>query len=93
MRHTKDKKDAAPPPPPKSGRPAEGADGDRVSDYQQISLRLPERTKALLDAIAGMTGLSTWRVIEDALAAYVRQLPNDEQKILTAVRERRSRER
>ena len=90
MSHTKSRKAAD--PPPRLGRPPSGAEGGRVSDYQQVSLRLPERTKALLEAIAGMTALPTWRVIDEALAAYVRQLPNDEQRVLTAVRERRSRE-
>lgn len=76
---------------PRPGRPPAGARGERVSDYAQITIRLPEGTKALLDAITGMTGLPAWRVLEEALEAYVRQLPDDEQRVLSGVRRRRSR--
>ena len=86
MGHTKDRKL----PPARPGRPPAGPDGEKVSDYAQVTMRLPEGTKALLDAISGMTGLSSWRVLEVALDAYVRQLPADEQRLLTGVQRRRA---
>lgn len=85
MRHTKR-------PSKPLGRPPAGRDGDKVSQYAQITVRLPGTTKSLLDAIAGMTGMPAWRVLEAALVVYVRQLPADEQRILNGVQERRARE-
>lgn len=73
------------------GRPPAGADGEKISEYAQICLRLPPPTKALLEAITGMTGMPVWRVLDKALAAYVRELPHDEQQVLSSVRQQRAR--
>jgi hypothetical protein len=77
---------------PRLGRPPAGADGEKVSEYSQVSLRLPEATRALLDAISGMTGQPSWRVIEQALDAYVQRLPDDDRRLLHGVQQRRARE-
>ena len=73
------------------GRPPAGHAGEKTSEYAQITVRLPRATKGLLDAITGMTGMPAWRVLEKALAAYVRELPAEEQRVLSGVRERRAR--
>jgi hypothetical protein len=78
-------------PAARPGRPPAGTAGEKVSDYAQITMRLPGPTKALLDAISGMTGMPSWRVLEEALDAYVRQLPEEEQRVLNGVRRRRAR--
>jgi predicted DNA-binding protein len=90
MAHTKGKK--ALQRTPRLGRPPAGSRGERVSDYTQLSLRLPERTRALLDAISGMTGAPSWRVIEQALEAYVQRLPEEERRLLQGVQQRRARD-
>ena len=78
--------------PSRVGRPPGGAGGARVSDYTQVSLRVPETTKTLLEALTGMTGLPAWRLLGDALALYVERLPEDERRLLKGVQERRARE-
>jgi hypothetical protein len=72
------------------GRPPSGPRGERVSRYPQVTVRLPEGSKALLSALAGMTGMPAWKVVETALDAYVRALPADEQRVLKRVRARRT---
>lgn len=77
----------------RSGRPAEGIAGERVSDYPQVMIRLPRATKNLLDALRGVTGVPIWRLVDQAVATYVDQLPEPERKLLVGVRDRRATHR
>jgi hypothetical protein len=55
-----------------SGRPAAGVrPGERVVDYKSVKLRLPDAERAWLDAAVGVIGRPIWRVLLDALMAYV----------------------
>ncbi len=54
------------------GRPSTGLrPGEKVSEYRQFPVRLPEDTLAALDAISRVVDLPPWRVIVDAVAAYL----------------------
>jgi len=75
------------------GRPPVGSDGEKVSEYPQVMIRLPRATKATLDALSGLTGTPIWRLIDQAVAAYVDQMPDAQRKLLAGVRERRAHER
>ena len=90
MRHTKRRKPAE--GPARLGRPPSGTGGAKVSEYTQLNLRVPPATKALLDALAGMTAMPAWKILEAALDAYVEQLPDDERQLLNGIRRRRARE-
>ena len=75
------------------GRPPVGSDGEKVSEYPQVMIRLPHETKATLDALSGLTGTPIWRLIDQAVAAYVEQMPPAQRKLLAGVRDRRANER
>jgi predicted DNA-binding protein len=75
------------------GRPPVGSDGEKVSEYPQVMIRLPRATKATLDALSGLTGTPIWRLIDQAVAVYVDQMPDAQRKLLAGVRERRAHER
>jgi hypothetical protein len=75
------------------GRPPAGSDGEKVSEYPQVMIRLPRETKATLDALSGLTGTPIWRLIDQAVAVYVEQMPEAQRKLLIGVRERRAHER
>jgi len=75
------------------GRPPLGSDGEKVSEYPQVMIRLPRETKATLDALSGLTGTPIWRLIDQAVAAYVNQMPSSQRKLLSGVRDRRAAER
>ena len=75
------------------GRPPVGSDGEKVSEYPQVMIRLPRETKATLDALRGLTGTPIWRLIDRAVAVYVDQMPESQRKLLAGVRERRAVER
>jgi hypothetical protein len=75
------------------GRPPVGSDGEKVSEYPQVMIRLPRATKATLDALSGLTGTPIWRLIDQAVAVYVDQMPDAQRKLLAGVRDRRARER
>ena len=75
------------------GRPPVGDWGEKVSEYPQVMIRLPRETKATLDALSGLTGTPIWRLIDQAVAMYVEQMPDSQHKLLAGVRERRAAER
>ena len=60
---------------PSIGRPRAGLNGDAVSQYPQLSSRLPPETLARLRALAAVQGRPLWRVIVDAIQAYEDQHP------------------
>jgi hypothetical protein len=65
--------------------------GERHAAYTQITMRLPDSTKRLLDAITGMTGWPAWRVFDRSLAAFVRELSAEDRHVLEVVKARRAK--
>jgi len=67
----------------KSGRPPAGLrPGERVSDYPQLSTRIPSDTYERLQALASIHRIPQWRIISDALDRYVKELSLEEQALL-----------
>jgi predicted DNA-binding protein len=65
------------------GRPPAGAhDGERVTDYPQLSIRLPAEIKAKLHAISVISSRPQWRLITDAIECYLRTRPEEEQRLV-----------
>ena len=72
------------------GRPPIGRRGEKVSDYPQVMIRLPHATKDVLEALSGLTGTPVWRLIDQAVDVYVKQLSESERRLLASVRQRRA---
>ena len=69
-------------------RPAGARAGEKVSQYRQFTVRLPDDVRTELDAIAGVLRQPAWRVVMDAVRAYVGSGPSlseDERQIVRAV--------
>jgi len=65
------------------GRPPAGARaGEKVKDYPQLSIRLPTEVKARLQALSLIASRPQWRIITDAIACYVRDLPESERRMV-----------
>lgn len=54
------------------GRPPAGVNGQRTSQYPQLSLRVPPTTIATVRALSRIERRSIWRVVADAIDAYDR---------------------
>ena len=67
------------------GRPPSGNRGEKVSDYPQVMLRLPQGTKDVLDALSGVTGTPVWRLIDAAVDVYIRSLPDSQRQLVSRV--------
>lgn len=71
------------------GRPATGIyPGEKVSDYRRFAVRLPEEVRAELQAASGALRRPGWRVVIDALRAYVGSGPglsDEERRTVRAV--------
>jgi predicted DNA-binding protein len=65
------------------GRPPAGAHaGEKVKDYPQVSIRLPDEVKAKLQALSLISSRPQWRLIADAIEAYLRERPEAERKMV-----------
>jgi hypothetical protein len=65
------------------GRPPAGARvGEKVKDYPQLSIRLPEDVKAKLQALSLLAARPQWRIITDAIECYLRELPEAERRMV-----------
>jgi hypothetical protein len=72
------------------GRPATGLRGEKVSEYPQVMIRLPQPTKAVLDALSGATGTPIWRLIDAAVKGYIKNLPESQRRLVAGVRDLRA---
>ena len=78
------------------GRPPAGARaGEKVKDYPQLSVRLPDDVKATLHALSVMASRPQWRIITDAIDCYLRERTDAERRMVAELagraRTRRSR--
>ena len=70
------------------GRPPSGPAGERVSQYPQLTIRLPAETKAKLSTLSLLTGTPIWRLIDAAVDTYVQHLPEPEKSRLGEIADR-----
>ena len=72
----------------KAGRPPAGANGEKVRDYPQLSVRVPSEFKARLNALSAVTGLAQWRVIVEAINCFFEGLPPPDRELVDGLSER-----
>jgi CheY-like chemotaxis protein len=71
------------------GRPPAGVREDElVSEYPQLSLRVPADVQERLRALAAIGNRPQWRVLSDAVDAYVRHQPADIQQLVSRLLDR-----
>jgi hypothetical protein len=76
----------------RAGRPPAGAKtGERVKDYPQLSIRVPQEMKARLNAVSAVTGLAQWRVVVAALNCFVHDLPPGDRELVDGLSARLAR--
>ncbi len=67
------------------GRPPAGPGGTETRSLPRFTLRLKPETKTLLEAAAEVTGRPAWRIGQDAIAAYLAELPAKERREAAAL--------
>jgi len=71
------------------GRPPAGAkEGEKVKDYPQLSIRVPNEFKARLNALSAVTGLAQWRIIIEAINCFFHDLPQRDRDLVDGLSER-----
>jgi hypothetical protein len=76
----------------RAGRPPAGArEGEKVKDYPQVSVRVPQEMKARLNALSAVTGLSQWRIIVEAIDCFWSDLPPGDRERVDGLTERLGR--
>jgi len=67
----------------RAGRPPAGAkEGERVTDYPQLSIRVPVEMKARLNALSAVTGLSQWRIVVEAIDCFFCDLSAQDRELV-----------
>ncbi len=70
----------------RAGRPPAGArEGEKVKDYPQLSIRVPQEMKARLSALSVVTGLAQWRLIVEAIDCFVDDLPPTDRELVVGL--------
>jgi CheY-like chemotaxis protein len=70
----------------RAGRPPAGKrPGELVSEYPRFALRIPTLTYKRIHALAESSGAPQWRIIADAVDAYIRCLPKDQQALVAGL--------
>jgi predicted DNA-binding protein len=65
------------------GRPPAGAKaGEKVTDYPQLSVRLPAEVKAKLHAISVVSNRPQWRLVSEAIECYLRERSDAERAMV-----------
>jgi hypothetical protein len=65
------------------GRPPAGArPGEKVKDYPQLSIRLPEEVKAKLHALSLVSGRPQWRLITESIECFFRERSEKERRMV-----------
>ena len=73
----------------RAGRPPAGARaGEKVTDYPQLSLRVPIEFKARLNALSAVTGLAQWRVIVEAINCLFHDLDPADRELVDGLSQR-----
>jgi hypothetical protein len=71
-----------------AGRPPEGlgkhGEPVKIRDYPKLLITMRSSVKTRLKAIAKHEGRPAWKVVEDALALYIRQLPTKDRRSVEA---------
>jgi hypothetical protein len=63
------------------GRPPAGArTGEKVTDYPQLSVRLPPSAVRRLQALAAVSRQPQWRIVTDAIQCLLDGLPDAERR-------------
>jgi hypothetical protein len=71
------------------GQPPKGPNGELVSAYPRVALRLPLETKTALEALAVERRQPLWSVINEAVNELIARLPADERERVNRARPRR----
>ena len=75
--------------PRRSGRPPAGARaGEKVTDYPQLSIRVPAEIKARLNALSVVTGLAQWRLIVEAIDCILEDLSDEDRQLVNGISQR-----
>lgn len=65
------------------GRPPSGPAGERVSEYPSLTVRIPRVTHRQLHSLSALKHVPVWRLVDEAVSAYLAELPADERRLVS----------
>lgn len=73
----------------RAGRPPAGArHGEKVRDYPQLSIRVPNEFKCRLNAMSAVTGQAQWRVVVGAINCFFDGLSETDRELVDGLSQR-----
>jgi hypothetical protein len=70
------------------GRPPAGDAGEEVRGYPKLTVLMTPSMRAQLSALCSMTRKPAWRLIDQALAFYIKSLPAEDRRALEGLASR-----
>ena len=67
---------------PGAGRPPSGDQGQLVSKYPPLTVRIPPATKHRLEALSALRREPMWKLVDAAVLAYLERLPDSERRLI-----------
>ena len=65
------------------GRPPSGPDGELVSKYPPLTVRIPLDTKHKLEALSALRRVPIWKLVDEAARTYIDEhIPEAERRLL-----------
>lgn len=75
------------------GAAPKGPNGERVSKYPQLTIRIPPASKHQLEALSVLRAAPMWALIDEGIQALVNALPDAERRLVVQMAARRGRAR
>ena len=73
----------------KLGRPPAGDSGEKISeDYVRVTIWMKPAMRAQMKALCSLTGIPGWRIVDRALAEYIKRQPAADRRALETLAER-----
>lgn len=71
------------------GQPPKGEHGARVTDYPTLLVKIPRKTKRMLESLSVLRRIPQWALVDEAIRAFVERLPEEERRQVERSRGRR----
>jgi hypothetical protein len=70
------------------GRPRKGRDGDKVSEYAPLTIRLPPDVRNTLKAVAFVRSEPVSAIVEQSLAVFLKTLTRGDRALVKTITKR-----
>lgn len=72
------------------GQPPKGPNGERVSKYPPLTVRIPPDTKDQLEALSAIRARTLWDLVNEAILGLIKSLPSGDRRLVMEMAAKRA---